>query len=174
MRSRTYQFLLASTLSLMVSGVCATGDVFKEVGGQVVVEAEHFDFRTKQVNGPHHWAIIPDEEAGAPAFQNARGSYLQILPDAGENKNADVSLVGTPPYVDWKVQIATLGQYQLYLRHIGWDGSSDSGYAQIVELITTTGGPGPDWYRYSPNPTTPDFAALENIPDDLTTTNQGW
>src|SRR6266480_6365404 len=173
MRSRTYQFLLASTLSLMVSGVCANGAVVKEVNGQVVVEAEHFDFRTNQVNGPHHWAIIPDEEAGAPPFQNARGSYLQNLPDAGVNNNSD-PLVGIPPYVDYKVQIATPGQYQLYLRHTGWDGSSDSGYAQILELMTSVGGPGPDWYRYSPNPTTPDFAALQNDPNDATTTNQGW
>jgi hypothetical protein len=57
---------------------------------------------------------------------------LHILPGA-----AAVSAPDRPPWVDYKVYIQTLGAYTLFLRLSGADTSSDSIYAQIVEL----GGP---------------------------------
>jgi hypothetical protein len=49
--------------------------------------------------------------------------------------------------LDFKVQISTPGLYRLWVRWGGYDGSSDSLYGQIVELMTP--GPGPDWYRFA-------------------------
>jgi hypothetical protein len=126
--------------------------IFKEVGGVVVMEAEHFDSRTTSADG-HKYTIISDEavlgQPGAtPAYKNARGSYLVPLPDTvggGVNNNgADGQNVG--PSVDYKVNIATTGEYRLWLRWGGYDGSSDSMYAQIVENTAS-----PLWYRYSRN-----------------------
>src|SRR5207249_1210873 len=77
-----------------------------------------------------------------------------------------------PTYVECKVNITRLGQYQLYLRQVGRDGASDSFFGQILEFAPP--GPRPNFYRYSPNPTTGDFAALQNDPNDVTTADQGW
>jgi hypothetical protein len=126
--------------------------VFKETGGIVVMEAEHFDSRQNSPDG-HRYAIIPDEvqlgqPGGTPAFKNARGSYIMPLPDTvggGVNNNgADGQNIG--PFADYKVNITTTGEYRLWLRWGGYDGSSDSMYAQILENTTP-----PTWYRYSRN-----------------------
>lgn len=131
----------------------ASPAIYKEAGGIVVVEAEHFDSRTDNASDAHHWAIIPDE-SGNPdtpvdqGFVNARGDkYMQSLPDGGANNNA-VDRVSIDPFLDFKVQITTPGEYRLWLRWGGWDGASDSIYGQIVEM-RTPGGPGPDWYRFA-------------------------
>src|SRR5436853_5045399 len=104
MRSRTYQFVLASALGLGLSVVCTKAAVYQEVGGQVVVEAVHFDYRNFEFTDdpiPHHFHIVPDENGvNSPAhpwadtgfnpndpnlqdmFANSRsGHYLQIVPD---------------------------------------------------------------------------------------------
>src|SRR3954466_10219094 len=111
--------------------------VYQESGGIVVVEAEHFDSRVADPANPDHtWKIIPDEDPGtgdAPST-NARGNkYIESLPDAGVNNSADNSFVGIPPYVDYKVALTTIGTYRLWLRFAGWDGGSDSMYAQVLE-----------------------------------------
>ena len=156
----------------------------------MVVEAEHFDYRNYEFTDaavPHHFHIVPDEDGAttpehpwgdthSPDFMNARGKYLQILPEAGANNGNCPTCpnenVGFPPYAEYKVEITTLGTYQLYLRQVGFDGGSDSFFAQILEFAPP--GPGPNFYRYAPNPDTADFAALRNIPFDATTENQGW
>src|SRR5687767_7394021 len=65
----------------------ASAAIYRESGGVVVVEAEHFDVRTENTDNGHRWAIIPDE-IGSPdtpadtGFANARGDkYMQALPD---------------------------------------------------------------------------------------------
>jgi hypothetical protein len=172
---------------------CFTGTaaVYKESGGIVVIDAIHFDYRNFEFTDapvPHHFHIVPDEDGvntaahpwgdtHSPDFANSRsGKYLQILPDAGANNGNCTTCpnenVGFPPYAEYKIQITTVGQYQLYLRQIGWDGASDSFFAQILEFAPP--GPGPNFYRFAPNPDTPDFNALRNIPFDTTTENQGW
>jgi len=152
---------------------------FQEAGGRVVVEAEHFDSRTTATDNNHAYAVAPDELTAAdlatPAgqYKNARGGrYVVVMPDGGENRNtADLQNVG--PTISYKVQISTLGEYQLFVRGMGWDGASDSFYVAIPELQKSAGGPGPDWYRLAPNPDTGDFNTLQNIPSDATTT-LGW
>ena len=148
--------------------------IYNEVGGIVVVEAEHFDSRTKAEDNDHEFKIAPDElstdEAAAAAGQylNARGGkYMVVMPDSGENRNnTDLQAVG--PHMDFKVQITTTGEYQLYIRDAGYDGGSDSFYARIVELQKDQGGPGPDWYRFAfdPTPAITDFDATLNNDDD--------
>ncbi|PYM16686.1 MAG: hypothetical protein DME18_00855, partial [Verrucomicrobia bacterium] len=182
--------------------MCAKAGVYQEVGGQVVMEAVHFDYRNFEFTDkpiPHHFHIVPDEDNvvsvahpwgdtgwnpndpnGLNQFANSRsGHYVQIVPDDPndqQNKgNCDTcpnKNVGFPPYVEYKVSVTTTGLYQLYLRQVGWDGGSDSFFAQILEFAPP--GPGPNFYRYSPNPTTGDFAALQNDPNDAATADQGW
>jgi hypothetical protein len=99
--------------------------------------------------------MVPDEDGGpdgftgTPPFANARGGkYMQSLPDVaggGQSKSAATD-PGTPAFMDYKVQIKTTGTYRLYIRYGGYDGSSDSLYAQILEL-SRPAGPGPNWYR---------------------------
>ncbi len=143
--------------------------VYKEQGGRVVVEAEHFDTRTTHATDGHHWAIMPDEnnnpDAAADAgFANARGGkYVQSLPDtagAGQNNNS-VAAQNNDPHLDLKVQISNPGPYRLYMKWGGYDGSSDSIYASIVEMKAANGGAGPDWYRYVGN-INGDFAGVWN------------
>ncbi len=145
--------------------------VYDEVGGRVVVEAEHFASRIDDPD-THHWHVVPtddgkDKYGDTPtqAYVNARGnSYITSQPDTaggGVNHNA-VSFVGGPPSVDYKFNINTPGAYRLWLRWKGYDGSSDSIYAQIMEISN------PAWYRYAAGvaPTDADFAS--------TTGGIGW
>jgi len=139
--------------------VPAKAATYKESGGRVLVEAEHFDVRTANADG-HIWQLMPDE-SGMPftpadaGFANARGGqYMQSQSDVaggGTNYNSSIAVVGQDPHLDFKVQISNPGQYRLYIRWGGYDGSSDSMYAQILEVRTTVGGAGPDWYRYVGN-----------------------
>ncbi|HEY6227989.1 MAG TPA: PA14 domain-containing protein, partial [Verrucomicrobiae bacterium] len=141
---------------LFLAAVATQAAIYKESGGRVLIEAEHFDVRTANAD-THIWQIMPDEN-GAPftaadaGFVNARGGkYMQSQPDilGGNVANYNtVAQVGQDPHLDFKVQISNAGQYRLYLRFGGYDGSSDSIYAQILEVMTTAGGTGPDWYRY--------------------------
>ena len=198
MRASVASSLLVSALSLGVGVVCSNGAVYQEVGGQVVIEAVHFDYRNYEFTDaaiPHHFHIVPDEDgvtsAGHPwgdtgvtadgtPFANSRtGHYVQIVPDVpggGQNKGSCQTCpnenVGFPPYVEYKVNITTVGQYQFYLRQMGYDGSSDSFFGQILEFAPP--GPGPNFYRFAPNPDINDFSALQNDPNDATTAGQGW
>lgn len=118
--------------------------VFQESGGVVLVEAEHYDSRTNDPDG-HRWQVVPDEGAGVRTYTNARnGAYIQSLPDSGQNQNV-FGDHEVPPLITYKVRIATAGEYRLWLRWSGFDGSSDSLYASIVEV------PSPAWYRYVKN-----------------------
>ena len=181
MRNNSFRFLLLSLLGMGVSSLFSHAATYKEVGGRVVVEAEHFDSRAPAEDNDHHYAIAPDEltdaEASAPPgqYQSARGGkYMVLLPDSGENRNSsDLQAVG--PHLDFKVQITTTGEYQLYIRSAGYDGASDSFYSSIIELQKARGGPGPDWYRYTfdPTPAISDFdQTLNNIDDPDSTA--GW
>ena len=187
MRNRMYRFFLTTALGLGVSFVCGKAAVYQEVGGQVVVEAVHFDYRNFEFTDaaiPHHFHIVPDEDNVTSAthpwgdtgnnpndpnllnqIANSRsGHYAQIVPDNGQNKGNCTTCpnenVGFPPYAEYKVNITTTGTYQLYLRQVGWDGSSDSFFAQILEFAPP--GPGPNFYRYAPDPDSGDFALLQN------------
>lgn len=166
MYSQFTKFAIVAALLALHPGV--RGATYQEVGGVVVVEAEHFDNRTTEDGGTHHYVIVPDEDPGLNPMASARGGrYMQNLPDAGQNRNSDPSVVGTAPYLDFKVQINTTGDYKLYLRDIGFDGGSDSVYAQILEVAS------PQWYRYGPVPNGTDFSLLQDDPNDSGTVC-GW
>jgi hypothetical protein len=118
--------------------------VYQEKSGQVVVEAQHFEFRTNSPANAWHFHLVPDDNgvdswfdspiSPAGGFLNSRtGEYLQILPAESMVNSSPVS-AANPPWVDYKVYIQTLGNYQLFLRWRGADSGSDSLYAQIVEL----------------------------------------
>ncbi len=181
---------LLSSSTLYLAGLNTRAAVYKEVGGVVCIEAIHYDYRNFEATDapiPHHFHVVPDEDGvttaahpwgdtHSPDYANSRtGHYLQILPDAGANNGNCPTCpnenVGFPPYAEYKVQITTVGVYQLYLRQMGWDGASDSFFGQILEFAPP--GPGPNFYRYAPNPDSPDFDMLLNDPNDTSTT-QGW
>lgn len=151
--------LTVPIIALGLSGLASKAAIYKESGGIVVIEAEHFDSRKADATDDHHWHIVPDDDGkdtladiGDPPIANARGGkYLQALPDSaggGQNQNQPAD-VGTEPIADYKVQITTPGRYQLWLRWGGYDGSSDSMYGEIVELRDGAGGKVNDWYRYA-------------------------
>lgn len=162
--------IIPSKLNCLFALVCAlplasfgATKIYEETSGRVVVEAEHFTDRVGDPAGPH-WHVVPDDDGDGDTttpYENARGKFVQVLPDAGINKNA-ANLVGLPPYLEYKVNINTPGQYQLYLRWKGWDGSSDSVYAQILELST------PQWYRFG------DGANPDELNFNSTGSGTGW
>ncbi len=154
-----FSVLIASAFTAWNSSAA----VYKETGGVAVINAIHFDARTGATDDDHRYAIAPDElsadEAGAQvgSYLNARGGkYMVNLPESGQNRNND-DLANAGPTIQWKVQIATTGEYTLYVRNTGFDGGSDSAYFSILELQTASGGAGPDWYRYNPVPADSDF-----------------
>ena len=134
--NRTCLKLLAS--SLITLTFITNAAIYKEVGGVVVIEAEHFDARTTNSDG-HRWQIMPAEN-GSPntaadaGFTMARGDkYMQSLPDAaggGTAYNTGAAQVGIDPHLDFKVLISNPGVYRLWVRWGGYDGSSDSLFAQ--------------------------------------------
>src|SRR5437867_9186138 len=108
MRRPAFTLLFASTLTISLSPTRTKAAVYQEVGGQVVVEAVHFDYRNFEFTDkpiPHHFHIVPDEDNvtsaahpwgdtgsnpsdpnGLNQFANSRtGHYLQIVPDIGDN-----------------------------------------------------------------------------------------
>src|SRR5437762_7764951 len=130
MRISTSRFLLISSLSLSLSAVRTQAAVYQEIGGQVVVEAEHFDSRaTDTADNQHHWHVVPDDDNidflmdspdtyGSTIFVNARGGkYVTPFPDApggGQNNNSP-DLMTTATHIDYKVQITRTGEYRLFL-----------------------------------------------------------
>ena len=123
---------------LLVSG-SAKAAVYKESGGVVVVDAKDFDYRNFEFTDaaiPHHFHIVPDEDGlntpehpwadtgnnpndpnGQNKFANSRsGHYVQIVPDDPNNQQNKGNCptcpnenVGFPPYVEYKLNINTLG-----------------------------------------------------------------
>ena len=149
-------FYLSLVISSLASGSGAAA-VYQEVGGQVVIEAEHFHSRPMDENNPNqHWHLVPDEDGtdflgdfGDPPFTTARGDkYMQLLPNGSGNKTS-ATAIASKPYVEYKVDITTTGTYRLFLRWNGFDGGSDSMYGVIPELRDGVGGTLADWYRYS-------------------------
>jgi hypothetical protein len=131
-----YILLLAATI---VTGNAFT---FQEVGGRVVIEAENFDQRTSAPDG-RRWAVLPDEDAGDCTYRNSRnGRFIKTLPDNGGNNNT-LATVHVPPTAEYKVNITTPGTYRLWLLWGGLDGSADTLYARITEIVS------PGWYRYA-------------------------
>ncbi|GEM_PF-1513694 len=151
----------AAMLAAMLGGPFAfsslQGAVYQEVDGQVVIEAEHFDTRTKAAAGGRYWHIAPDEDGllnpndFTPVYTEARGGkYMHALPDiqGSDYIHNTVATVDADPHLDFRIRIATPGTYRLFLRWAAIDSRANSIYAQILELRDGVGGAQADWYRY--------------------------
>lgn len=167
-KPRTWlRIIPAALLTLALATIQArAATVFKEAGGVIVIEAEHYNARTANADGGI-WRVIPTETsvpAGTPDMTNARdGAYVRSLPDSaggGVNHNVAGDALNTPPFIDYSVVITTTGDYKLSMRWGGYDGSSDSIYASIVELKDTDP---TQWYRYA-----------KGIPTDFNDPAAGW
>lgn len=155
-RLRSVATSLALTLGLGILPVLAAPP-YMEVNGRVVVEAENFSSRTTGPNGKV-WMIVPDEQNHAlnqPNFIHTPttahgGKYVTVQPDNGQNRTTTANW-NEGPWLDFNVRISQPGTYRLWLRWRGWDGGSDSLYAQILGLSDGTGGTINDWYNYFGN-----------------------
>jgi len=149
-----------------VNSVCADV-IYQESGGMVVGEGELFSERTNDGSG-NGWFAVPDENAGAGSFTNARGgAYIQSLPDNGSGGGPIV-----PPEVMYKMHIFSPGSYRLYIRwecnmSVGDGGNSDSIFCDIVELKD---GVNPATY-YSPTNQIADWYELAGADDGDFATN---
>ncbi|MFZ5495351.1 MAG: chondroitinase-B domain-containing protein [Verrucomicrobiota bacterium] len=101
---------------------------FDEVGGLVVMEAEHASSRTTAV--AHSWVSVSDAAASG-------GSAIQTSPDDGTFTDDT-----TGPVANFKVSFSTLGTYYLWVRMTGPSTSSDSVHAGFKSSLLTTGGYG--------------------------------
>jgi hypothetical protein len=180
----TYRAVVTSggtSLTSRAARLVLEGGTFVEKDGQVVMEAENFTKRVFDSEGVG-FVVVPDEApftaAGAAdaVFLSARGDrFLQVQPDSDDSRGGDPTVVGTAPYVEYAVKIATMGEYQLYLRAMGFSGGSDSVYAEIFSNGQRLAAPNVGWYRYGgilPAQLPMDFALLQNNPTDATP--YGW
>lgn len=108
-----------------LDGSFTTGEAvplaFIESGGQVVMEAEHWDENIARQD--HAWELTT-----AKAGYAGEG-YMQSLPVTGANINA--GYVGTSPELVYRVQFASAGTYYIWLRASADDGTTDSAHAGI-------------------------------------------
>lgn len=108
-----------------LDGSFTTGEAappaFVESGGQVVMEAEHWDENIARQD--HAWELTT-----AKAGYAGEG-YMQSLPVTGANINA--GYVGTSPELVYRVQFASAGTYYIWLRASADDGTTDSAHAGI-------------------------------------------
>ena len=128
---------------------------FLEVGGQVVIEAENFSENI--ADATHTWELI---DGATGSFSNARGDYMQSLPNDNTNNNNNDpfgDFLSNSPLLNYDVRISTPGDYQMFLRWGGETGSDDSIYGSIVDLRDGAGG-APDWYRFEDAADDTDFA----------------
>ncbi|MBN1608342.1 MAG: hypothetical protein JW940_17055 [Polyangiaceae bacterium] len=95
--------------------------VFLESGGQVVMEAEHFDVNTAQGKdtplGEHRWTLTADASASG-------GQLMAATPNNNALHNADY--VANAPRLDYQVKFATPGTYYVWLRGTGGTADDDS------------------------------------------------
>jgi hypothetical protein len=94
---------------------------FQEAGGEVVIEAEHFD--EKIARSSHDWLL----QTATVGFV-AEG-YLQVLPNSGTTINT--GYVTTSPELAYRVLFATPGTYFLWVRGQADSTSDDSLHAGL-------------------------------------------
>lgn len=136
---------LGAVLALITNASASAATMaYIESGGVVVGEGEQFSARTS-VGGNAAWVIVPGEAAAVgDTFENARGgAFVQTQPDGAGGLGPT-----NPPSIEYKMVISTPGTYQLYMRWDGFDGASDSMFADVVELKDGAGGTIPDWYEF--------------------------
>ncbi|MFO0897063.1 MAG: NF038122 family metalloprotease [Pirellulales bacterium] len=99
-----------------------------------IVEAQAENFSSRTSGNGHQWSIVDQEVAGVGSFTGATGpgsDFLQALTLAGQD-SPQANVAPAVPSVDYVVQIATPGIYDLKLRVAGVSSSSDSLWAQVT------------------------------------------
>lgn len=149
--------LFLASIAVASAGAAQALPFYVESGGQVVMEAETFSVRSGAVDlpdgpadsDPDQWLVVPDEGAASQPFANARGSFLQVTDANGVNGEGNFSNpTGIGPFVDYVMQISTLGTYDLFARWDSPSSSNDSFYVMLFDptdtligsAITFTGG----------------------------------
>ncbi len=131
---KTYYFRVRSADS---SGNTATSNsavfttaspAFKETGGQVVIEAEHFDGNVTR--GGKTWTL-QTTQAGY-----AGSGFMTALPN--NNGMMDTGYVTTSPELVYNINFATTGTYYVWLRGRGPTGSDDSVHAGLNKAGPST------------------------------------
>jgi len=97
------------------------GTAFQESGGQVVIEAEHFDQTISRSS--HNW-LLNTSQTG---FSGS--GYMEALPNTGANINTGYTT--TSPEFIFKVQFTTTGTYYVWVRGAALSGSDDSCHAGL-------------------------------------------
>ncbi len=91
-------------------------------GSAVVIEAEAFQAR--QTAQGHQWFVVDAERASVGTYFDASGpaaDFVQSLSTAGADTPTELNLPNGP-YVDYTVDVATAGRYDLDLRASGRSG----------------------------------------------------
>ena len=96
-------------------------DQFLEVGGQVVMEADHYDARVDR-NGKS-W-----QTAWSPANFSWSGA-VAALPNTGIN--ADAGFTATSPELVYRIRFTTPGTYYVWVRAAGASGGDDTVHAGL-------------------------------------------
>ena len=107
--------------TLLVVGAGGSLGAYREVGGQMVMEAEHFTDAAPL--GAHAWEVVTAGGASGGATDNA----IQALPNSGSSAGA----AGDGASVAYRVEFATAGDYIIHVRGTGPDGSSDSVHVSV-------------------------------------------
>jgi hypothetical protein len=94
---------------------------FEELGGQVVMEAEHFDGRTPR-NGKD-WVVETSRDG------HAGDGYVVALPNSGVNQNT--GYVTGSPELTYRVRFTTPGTYEVWARGYGATDADDSVHAGL-------------------------------------------
>jgi len=141
--------VLAGLVVVTLPGRANAANIFVESGGVAAAEAENFSARNN-TGSTKSFAIVPDEGAQSGTYSGTlSGKAVQVLPDVGGSPVGTVPDV--TPAVDYVFRINTTGTYRLHLKGGGFNGNSDSLYAQVVGLKDGTGGSFVDYYSMALN-----------------------
>ncbi len=89
--------------------------------------------RSQPGNG-HQWSIV-DAQTAAGSFSGATGpeqQFLQLLTSAGQDSPYGSVAAPAAPFVEFELQVAASGPYDLKLRVAGTSSASDSLWAEIA------------------------------------------
>ena len=136
--------------------------MFTTIDGRVVIEAHQYDTADR-------WVIVPDESPGTPTmFINARGDIYVQIPDGQGGSSPAV----TSRAITYQFEITQAGTYEFFPRWTGWDGGSDSIFADIVQLKDGAGGTVADFYEFTGGGNS-DFSSPDWFVDGGFETNSG-
>ncbi len=105
-----------------------TAAAFKETGGQVVIEAEHFDGNVSRAG--KNWTLQTSQVGYAGS------GFMTAAPN--NNGMIDTGYVTTSPELVYNINFAATGTYYVWLRGRGPTGSDDSAHAGLNKAGPST------------------------------------